>query len=45
MALLVLVLSLGGLEEVDPSMSSGGVQLPKQNWGLFPRGTGKPFWL
>lgn len=39
-ALLVLLLSPGGLEEVGPSMSSGGVELPKQTLGA-----GKPFWL
>lgn len=34
----LLVLSPGGLEEVGPSMSSGGVELPKQNFvALFQK--------
>lgn len=38
MALLVIVLSPGHLEEVGPSMSSGGVELPKQNLGALFQG-------
>lgn len=38
MALLALVLSPGGLEEVGPSMSSGGVELPMQNLGALFQG-------
>lgn len=38
MALLALVLSPGGLEEVGPSTSSGGVGLPKLNLGALFQG-------
>lgn len=38
MALLVLVFSPGGLEDMIPSMSSGGVELPKQNLGALFQG-------
>lgn len=38
MALLVLVFSPGGLEDMIPSMSSGGVELPKQDLGALFQG-------
>lgn len=38
MASLELMLSTGGLKEVGSSVSSSGVELPKQNLGTVPRG-------
>lgn len=38
LCMALLVLSPGGLEEVGASMSSGGVELPKQNLGALFQG-------